>query len=119
MHDDRYLSKEVAYFAQHGKNPVQQDRQENLLPEKRHRHIHGRSVTKRKQLNKEINEKSNEITSIKKESQSQINELQEKLSKEKTLRKAIISKYKKNKTQIQILEKFIFQKVLKIHNLSI
>ena len=48
------ISKEVAYFAQHGKNPVQQDRQENLLPEKRHRHIHGRSVTKRKQLNKEI-----------------------------------------------------------------
>lgn len=54
MHYDGYLSKEVAYFAQHGKNPVQQDRQENLLPEKRHRHIHGRSVTKRKQLNKEI-----------------------------------------------------------------
>ena len=35
-------------------SPVQQDRQENLLPEKRHRHIHGRTVTKRKQLSKEI-----------------------------------------------------------------
>lgn len=34
MHYDGYLSKEVAYFTQHGKNPVQQDRQENLLPEK-------------------------------------------------------------------------------------
>ena len=33
---------------------VQQDRQENLLSEKRHHHIHGRTVTKRKQLSKEI-----------------------------------------------------------------
>ena len=48
------ISKKVAYFTQHGKNPVQQDRQENLLPEKRHHHIHGRTVTKRKQLSKEI-----------------------------------------------------------------
>ena len=54
MYHDGYLSKKVAYFTQHGKNPVQQDRQENLLSEKRHHHIHGRSVTKRKQLNKEI-----------------------------------------------------------------
>ena len=54
MYYDGYLSKKVAYFTQHGKNPVQQDRQENLLPEKRHRHIHGRTVTKRKQLSKEI-----------------------------------------------------------------
>lgn len=46
--------RKVAYFTQHGKNPVQQDRQENLLPEKRHHHIHGRTVTKRKQLSKEI-----------------------------------------------------------------
>ena len=52
MHYDGYLSKEVAYFTQHGKNPVQQDRQENLLPEKRHRHIHGRTVKKRKQISK-------------------------------------------------------------------
>jgi hypothetical protein len=54
MYHDGYLSKKVAYFTQHGKNPVQQDRQENLLPEKRHHHIHGRTVTKRKQLSKEI-----------------------------------------------------------------
>lgn len=54
MYHDGYLSKKVAYFTQHGKNPVQQDRQENLLSEKRHHHIHGRTVTKRKQLSKEI-----------------------------------------------------------------
>ena len=36
--------------AQYGKNTVQQDRQKDLLPEERHKHVYGETIAKRKLL---------------------------------------------------------------------
>lgn len=54
-------------------------------------------------LMNQLNEKSSKIIEMKSAYEQQINELQTKLSKEKTIRKSVIVKYKKNDQKIQLL----------------
>ena len=50
MHHDGHLSEKITVSAQYGKNTVQQDRQKDLLPEERHKHVYGETIAKRKLL---------------------------------------------------------------------
>ena len=45
-----HLSEKITVSAQYGKNTVQQDRQKDLLPEERHKHVYGETIAKRKLL---------------------------------------------------------------------